>query len=397
MSEFSLTRKQRQEKLLEVSSILLQTGNAHGFIVNNRDFIATVIPSDFIELFDELIQHGHRIEDLKPFSNKLLNIFHIPLNEYKGLEPPQNSFLFALKKNNDAMVLVLDEIRPVFKLFAADENNDSLKLELTRLFEKLSLFASHYVIKENVLFPVIEKSWPDYRCIQLMWSFHDDIRRNIKYILDMLQSGVQDMTDFKRKVGDVFFNMMTIRFREEKILFPHLLNTISSEELEAMNRAGFEIGYPYFQPHIMTEKSIQNSIPSFMTDLGTGALTAEQLILLFNHLPVDITFVDENDRVQFFSSPKDRIFPRTTAIIGREVKNCHPPESVHVVEKIVEAFRSGTKDKAQFWIQMKGRFILIQYFAIRDKNGIYKGVLEVSQDATEIRSLSGEKRLLEWE
>jgi len=397
VSEFSLSRKQRQEKLLEVSDALLKTGNAHTFIVNNRDFIATVIPSDFIELFDELIRRGHRIEDLKPFSNKLLNIFHIPLNEYKGLEPPQDSFLYALKKNNDAMVLVLDEIRTVFKLFSADEDNESAKTEMARLFEKLSLFASHYVIKENVLFPVIEKAWPDYRCIQLMWSFHDDIRRNIKLIIDQLQSGIQDMADFKRKVGDVFFNMMTIRFREEKILFPQLQATISSDELEAMNHAGFEIGYPYFQPQISKKKNSKNSIPSYMTDLGTGVLTAEQLIMLFNHLPVDITFVDENDRVQFFSSPADRIFPRTTAIIGREVKNCHPPESVHVVEKIVEAFRSGTKDKAQFWIQMKGRFILIQYFAMRDKNGAYKGVLEVSQDATEIRSLSGEKRLLEWE
>ncbi len=112
---------------------------------------------------------------------------------------------------------------------------------------------------------------------------------------------------------------------------------------------------------------------------------------------MDITIVDENDKVLFFNKAKDRFFPRSPAIVGRLVQNCHPPESVHIVEKIVEAFKIGKKDKADFWIQMKGKFILIQYFALRDENGNYKGVIEVSQDITEIRNLQGEKRLLNWE
>ena len=132
-------------------------------------------------------------------------------------------------------------------------------------------------------------------------------------------------------------------------------------------------------------------------NLETGVLSAEQIKLLFNHLPVDITFVDENDKVVYFSTPEKRIFPRTKSIIGRDVHNCHPPESVHVVEEIVESFRSGKKDKASFWINMKGEKLLIQYFAIRDKKGIYKGVVEVCQEITEIQNLTGEKRLLDWE
>ena len=118
---------------------------------------------------------------------------------------------------------------------------------------------------------------------------------------------------------------------------------------------------------------------------------------MFNHLPVDITFVDENNKVKYFSTPPKRIFPRTTSIIGRDVNNCHPPESVHVVEQIVEAFRDGTKDKASFWIKMMGDYILIQYFAIRDEEGNYRGVVEVSQEISEIKSLEGEQRLLDWE
>jgi DUF438 domain-containing protein len=118
--------------------------------------------------------------------------------------------------------------------------------------------------------------------------------------------------------------------------------------------------------------------------------------LIFNHLPVDITFVDEQNKVKYFSSPAKRIFPRTVAVIGRDVSNCHPKESVHVVEQIVESFRKGEKSQADFWIKMRGEFILIQYFAVRDALGNYKGVIEVSQEVSEIRALEGEKRLLDW-
>ena len=129
----------------------------------------------------------------------------------------------------------------------------------------------------------------------------------------------------------------------------------------------------------------------------TGRMTLEQVLLVFNHLPIDITVVDENDRVLFFNKPKERFFPRSPAIVGRSVNNCHPPESVHIVEEIVETFRKGERDTAIFWIELKGRFILIQYFALRNDDGEYKGVMEVSQDATEIRKLEGQRRLLNWE
>jgi DUF438 domain-containing protein len=131
-------------------------------------------------------------------------------------------------------------------------------------------------------------------------------------------------------------------------------------------------------------------------NLGTGFLTPEQLIMLLNNLPVDITFIDENDEVQYFSGGKHRIFPRSNAIIGRKVQNCHPPESVHIVNEIINAFRNSLKDHADFWIQIRDRFIYIRYFALRNEQGEYKGTMEVSQDVTGIRSLKGECRLLNW-
>lgn len=384
------------QKLKEAARLILETGNASTFILNNRDFIPTVIPSDFITLFDEIIKEGYKIEDVKVLTNKILNIFHAPVSKYKITDPGPDSFLGILIQNNIEMELVLKKIRPVFKAFNKDPGNSELKAELTVLFENLALFVRHYTIKENVLFPVLEKSWPDYRCLQIMWSFHDDIRRNIKTVLILLDKEVIDLKKFNRIVGDIFFNMLAIKFREEKILFPHILSTISEKDLEIMNQEGLETGYPYIKPaeRVVRGNNIEaNDSPA---NLGTGILSIEQIKLIFNHLPVDITFVDENDKVRYYSSPAERIFPRTTAVIGRDVSNCHPPESVNVVKRIVDSFKNGEKNYADFRIRMKGKLIFIRYFAVRNENGIYKGVLEVTQEISGIQAFEGEKRLLDW-
>jgi len=355
-----------------------------------------VIPSDFITLFDEIIREGYPMENIKVLTNKLLNIFHLPIRNFERITPEPDSFLGILERNNREMELLLGQIRPAFKAFVKDSGNEKIQTELAGLFTRLDIFAKHYTIKENVLFPVIEQTWPDYRCLQIMWSFHDDIRRNIKTVLTQLHSGNIALRSFKKCVGDIFFNMHAIKFREERILFPYILSTISENQLESMNRQGFDIGYPYIKPVLEPGDKSQTGFEGDVINFGTGKLSVEQVRLIFNHLPVDITYVNENNEVCYFSTPPKRIFPRTTAIIGRKVSNCHPPESVHVVEQIVESFRKGEKDHADFWINMKGEFILIQYFAVRDQQGTYKGVIEVSQEITGIKALQGEKRLLDW-
>jgi len=148
-------------------------------------------------------------------------------------------------------------------------------------------------------------------------------------------------------------------------------------------------------------EKIVNEMPELSGDIvsmgDTGALTVEQLVTMMNHLPVDVTFVDENDEVRYFSNPKERFFTRSPVIIGRKVQNCHPPDSVDTVLKIVEGFKSGKKDTASFWIRMMGKVIMINYYALRDASGNYKGTIEVSQDITEIQKLESEQRLLDWE
>jgi len=396
MSEISKTKEKRLASLLEVSNIILKTGNASTFIKENKDFIDSVIPSDFIALFDQLVKDGNSIEDLKVASNKIINIFHKPIVNHKSLEPEADTFLDVMCQNNAVMSSILKDITHSFKTFNQDPHNAEYSAQLLANFEHLSTFINIYVIKENILFPIIEESWPDYRCLQIMWSFHDDIRRNIKYIIENLKSGNTESPSFKRAVGDVFFNMQTIKFRDEKILFPYILSTINADQLARLNAEGAKIGYPFVLAKNIQETSENITLNDDMADLKTGTLSIEQIVLIFNHLPVDITYVDENDKVRFFSSPKKRIFPRTNAIIGRDVSNCHPPESVHVVEQIVESFKSGEKDNADFWIKMRGQFILIQYFAMRDEHNNYRGVLEVTQEVSDIRALEGEKRLLDW-
>jgi hypothetical protein len=230
-----------------------------------------------------------------------------------------------------------------------------------------------------------------------MWSFHDDIKRNLKSAVEVLHKNEFDLKVFNRYIGDFFFNVYAIKFREERLLYPLVQEVVPEAILNSLFAESLEIGFPYYQPEIKGSISTENKTTSKRFDLETGNLTVEQIKLLFNHLPVDITFVDENNKVAYFSSPKKRIFPRTKSIIGRDVHNCHPPESVHVVEQIVASFRNGKKDVASFWINMKGEKLLIQYFAVRDEAGNYKGVVEVSQEISEIQNLQGEKRLLDWE
>lgn len=396
MSEFTKTKAKRILKLKEVSKLILKTGNAKSFIDANKEFIPTVIPTDFIELFDEIIKEGYKMDDVKVLTNKVLNIFYEPIRDYKRIEPKPDSFLGVLEQNNHEMELVLNKIRPVFKAFVKNISNKEIGAELAEYFKQLEIFVKHYTIKENVLFPIIEKIWDDYRCLQIMWSFQDDIRRNLKMVITQLTTEELNIKQFNKCVGEIFFNMLAIKFREERILFPYILETITERQLETMNREGFELGYPYIQPNLTKSNKIESSFQGDTVNLGTGSITVEKIKLIFNHLPVDITFVDENNKVCYFSTPPKRIFPRTTAIIGREVSNCHPPESVQVVEQIVELFRTGEKDHADFWIKMRGEFILIQYFAVRDESGNYKGVIEVSQEISGIKALKGEKRLLDW-
>ena len=397
MSEFTLHKQHRVEKLVDLFLLVIREELTSTQVAGFQQVIDRAEPADVIAVVDELVKQNIPMPELKKGINKALNLLNKALREFPYTAPAPGSFFDWLIRNNEQIDLRLKAIRPLLKELNQNAEDSKLRNELKNKFADLLKIDQHYQIKENVFFPLVESFLPDYRCLQVMWSFHDDIRRNLKEVILLLDVPSVDLPRFNRLAGDVFFNIYAIKLREERILFPVISAIVSEEKLNSLLPESIEIGFPFVQPELPGAKTSETAAEiSGEVDLKTGYLSAEQIRLIFNHLPVDITYVDENNKVKFFSTPEKRIFRRTNSIIGRDVKNCHPHESVHVVEQIVEAFRNGEKDKASFWIQMKGEFILIQYFAIRDEQGNYKGVVEVSQEITEIRNLQGEQRLLDW-
>ncbi len=396
MSEFTNTSKLRAEELANYMLGLLQGENGLQLIEKHAIKTSKFIPHDIVMAFDILIDKKIPIEDLKVVSNKLINILYQILLEYPALKPKPNSVLDLYTKDNDVALLKLKEIREHIKAL----NKQIDEIHVSALKTKLNEFEQfflHYTVIENVVFPLLESKWEHHQCVKIMWSFHDDIRRNVRKLTELLSKNEIDLKEFNSVCGLVFFNVNTIILREEKIIFSMLLETSTDEQLNDMLLQTIEIGLPFAQlkpPELKNKKIIFSNEEKIY--FPTGTLSAVQFNLIFNHLPVDITFVDENDTVRFFSNPPHRIFPRTPAIIGRKVQFCHPPESVHVVEKILNSFKIGEKDVASFWFHMGPKFILIQYFAVRNENKEYKGTLEVSQEISGIQRIKGDRKLLDW-
>ena len=259
-----------------------------------------------------------------------------------------------------------------------------------------------YTRKENQLFPYLEKrGW--FGPSQGMWAFHDRIRDIIRMIRISLQK--QDIANLKEDVNLLIENMVHMMSVEEMRLFPNAHGILLEEDWNAMIEGEAEIGWVdkdrskigVDMATITNNKNDIHTLTDIFMKLDEGRVTKEQINLIFKYLPVDITFVDENDKVAFYNRGDLRVFPRSAGVIGREVRFCHPPKSVGTVLKILEEFKAGRKDESEFWIQFKERLIHIRYFAVRDENNKYKGVLEMSQDVTEIQKLQGEKRLLNWD
>ncbi len=398
MSELINNKEKRIEKLLEYSIGIIEGKKNKKYVEQYQQYIDMLTAHDVMHVVDMLINKGISISVLKTSIGKILNIFYKPLESKKWKNLKKIDFLNYLIQENDEVQKILESIKTLLKKINKEKEpfNSSEFSVLKSKISELKKYIIHYDKKENILFPYIEKRTNNFRCTQLMWAFHDDIRNSLKKLLDLLET--DNIKAINVEIGKIFFLIKPIIFREEYILFPAAMDFCDKRDWNKMMEQSLEIGYAYIkQPK---EKISINNEAEFdfdnLIDLKTGVLSAKQIILMMNNLPVDITFIDENDEVRYFSNPKERIFTRSFAIVGRKVQNCHPPDSVDVVNKIIDSFKNGEKDLAKFWIQIKDKFILIQYFALRDENNNYKGVIEVSQNVSDIRKLKGEKRLLSW-
>lgn len=270
--------------------------------------------------------------------------------------------------------------------------------EAYNLFNQISRVEIRYTRKENQLFPYLEKrGW--FGPSQGMWRFHDENRKLIKEARERIES--RNLANIDQALKAMTDEILRLAQIEELRLFPMALDLLTAEDWEEMQAGETEIGCMHkslFSNLPKTEKKINhlNREADFLLKLSEGKMTLDQINLLFQIMPFDLTFVDENDRVAFYNRGEERVFPRSAGVIGREVRFCHPPKSVDTVLRILDEFKAGRKDLAEFWINFRGKVVHIRYFAVRDADKRYRGVIEVSQDITEIQKLSGEKRLLNW-
>lgn len=271
----------------------------------------------------------------------------------------------------------------------------------TSIFNQLCGIEKRFARKENQLFPFLEKrGWNGPS--QNMWSFHDVLRNQLRLLRYYI--GVANFEKIQSHTPLLVNGIYRLIQTEETVLFPNALQILTEEDWIAMRSGEDEIGWMLPEPpqrYPLSETLAgQANAPAPDGDsrirFDEGNMTIEQANLLLKTIPVDLTFVDENDRVIFYNRGEERVFPRSAGIIGREVRFCHPPKSVGTVLEILEAFRRGKKDEAAFWINYKDRLIYIRYFAVRDDRKQYRGVIEMSQDITEMKGIEGEKRLLQW-
>ena len=375
-----------------------------------RELISGVEATEIARMEQTLISEGMPVEQIKQLCDVHVEIFKEALEEKDRPQPPLGHPVHTFMKENRASEKIMSDTSILIGLFGHPPTVEAFQAhgqELGRLIDHLSQIDIHYTRKENQLFPMLEAhhfTGPS----QVMWSIHDDIRAALKKARQAFaksdpQGTLSPLQEAIQAIRDMIY-------KEEHILCPASLDMLSDSEWVKMKNGESDIGYAWVTPDegwpdetikapeaapaepVEAAKDLAGRL-----DLNTGQMTLEQINLVLTHLPVDLTFVDENDRVAYYSEGPERIFPRSPAITGREVRNCHPPNSVHVVNKILDAFKSGARDTAAFWIELSGKFIFIRYFAVRDATGRYRGCLEVSQDLTAIRKLEGQQRLLDWE
>ena len=405
MSEAINNREYRKNV---IKDILMDLHNGKPLEEARKKFTATfdgVASSEIAAAEATLIAEGVPLEEVQRLCDVHAALFkdslqedEAPLSAADDADRPGHP-IHTLKLENRAIEKLLEEqVAPALERSAEGGGVQALAT-LKEALERLSGVKLHYQRKENLIFPYMEQhgiTAPP----KVMWGVDDEIRGGISAAIEACASA--DPQELSSAVSDIAAKINEMIFKEENIMVPMILEAFSQDEWKRIADESAVIGYylidtpPAF---IGAGASADIPAPGGIADgsvvLPTGALQVGELAAIFNTLPIDITFVDKNDTVKYFSEGDARVFPRTKAIIGRHVINCHPPASVHIVEGILADFKSGKKSSEGFWINLKGKYVYIRYFAVRGEGGEYLGTLEVTQDIAPIQALTGEKRLVD--
>jgi DUF438 domain-containing protein len=412
MSEFFGT-PQKREQLKQIVKQLHAGKSVSDLKHEFADVLDGLSAEEIAQMEQELIDEGFGVESIQQLCNVHVEVFEDELKKQKDEHFLPGHPVYTYKEENRELEKRLEKLDDELKAFKKGSGNLDTVIEL---LGELKSFEKHYQRKENQLFPKLEQTGFNGPT-SVMWGKHDEIRDQLKETLSLCQQQAAPK-QIKKSGSALIKAMKNMIFMEEKILFPTSVKRLDPITWAHIHAEEKEIGFVWTTPGSTWDPSIairaeakrrreqgetepepvtvSEAASEGLIDMQEGKLTAKQLNLMLTNIPIDLTFVDEHDKVCYYSATDDRIFPRTPAIIGREVAKCHPPKSVHVVEKIVEAFKKREKDKAMFWLDFAGKKVMITYYPVFDEDDNYCGVIEFSQDITEIQKLEGEHRLLDW-
>jgi len=358
-----------------------------------------------------LVQEGipaERIQELCDTHTRVLKK-HLDLQETPETVPghPVNNFVQENRELMKTTALIRLEMKKLEALADEADATDAMRM-IQQQLNNLMDADKHYRRKEYLLFPYFEKNnLPGPPMV--MWGKHDEARNLLRETIAGLQQTERMSVAEARAynlftVGPAIEAVDDMIYKEEKIMFPTALDLLTEQDWYEIYLQSDEYGYCLYAPQFewMPEGGLHKEIRKPAAAAGrvqmpTGSFTLEELIATLSTLPFDVTFVDKDDTVRYFTPGKERIFDRSRAILGRKVQYCHPPKSVHIVNQIVKDFKAGKQERARFWINLHGKLIYICYYAVRDNQGVYLGTLEVTQDLSEVRSLEGERRLLAYD
>lgn len=409
MSEYINNSSQRKE-LLRHLLIRLHEGENPEVLRKQLIEVLKGIPyNEVVEVEQELINSNTLSEsEILEFCDLHTAVLDGSIDVEKAQKVPAGHPVDTFKQENIVLQQEIDKFNKTKEELEriTDSQVSGYVMQLRGIFNNFADIDKHYKRKEYLLFPFLEKhliTGPP----KVMWGKHDETRAALKNAHSALASSIgsaDELRSITKLILDPAVEMISgMIMKEEQILLPMAMDTLTEEEWYKVYEETPDFGYTLFDPtdewkpqNVNVEK--HEYITADAIRLSSGAFNIDELEALFLHLPIDITFVDKNDKVRFFSHSPNRVFERNRSIIGRDVRMCHPPGSVHVVEQILEDFKAGKENKAAFWLSnFMGRFIYIEYSAVRGKNGEYLGVVEVTQDITQLRRLEGDQRLLSYE
>lgn len=408
MSELINNSRYRKDRLKELILKLHQGESAEIVRMQLIDSLKNIPYGEVVEVEQELMQEGLPQDEVL----KLCDVHGAVLDgnvDLSGAKTiPEGHPVDVFIHENSELKKVADKATDLLRSLQLIPNDQFVQhlFALQGCFNQLMDVDKHYLRKEYLLFPYLEKNeitGPP----KVMWGKHDEIREMLKGCIQLLNTQGLAKSDLDDSLDLLFFptlhTLTDMVKKEEEILFPMAMDVLTTDDWWNIHQQTLEFGFCLYDPQVnwQPEGFVSNPNQSALTNDGSfqlpsGSFSAKEIMAILNSVPFDMTFVDKNDKVKYFTQGKERIFVRNRSIINRDVRLCHPPGSTHIVEKILDDFKSGKASHAPFWIQMKGKFIKIEYFALRDEDGQYLGTLEVSQDLTENRALEGERRILSY-